>query len=170
LQSSLIVHEKKFHKHDSEEQALKVTHEERSGGRGRGQGSFRGRSRGRGCQFFDKSVVECYKCHKLGHFQYECPSWDKEANCAELDEKVEMLVMSVVEENEVGREDVWFLDSGYSNHMCGDKTLFSNLSESFRQMLKLENNMKMSVMGKGNVKLQVSEFVHVIIEVFYVPD
>jgi hypothetical protein len=40
LQSSLIVHEQKFHKHDREEQALKVTHEERSGGRGRGQGSF----------------------------------------------------------------------------------------------------------------------------------
>jgi hypothetical protein len=32
LQSSLIVHEQKFHKHDREEQALKVTHEERSGG------------------------------------------------------------------------------------------------------------------------------------------
>jgi len=168
LQSSLIVHEQKFHKYDREEQALKVTHEERSGGRGRGQGSFRGRGRGR--PFFDKSVVECYKCHKLGHFQYECPSWDKEANYAELDEKVEMLLMSVVEENEVGREDVWFMDSRCSNHMCGDKTLFSNLNESFRQMVKLGNNMKMSVVGKGNVRLQVSEFVHVITEVFYVPE
>jgi hypothetical protein len=78
--------------------------------------------------------------------------------------------MSVVEENEVGREDVWFLDSRCSNHMCGDKTLFSNLNESFRQMVKLGNNMKMSVMGKGNVRLQVSEFVHVITEVFFVPE
>ena len=81
-----------------------------------------------------------------------------------------MLLMSVVEENEVGREDVWFLDSGSSNHMCRDKTLFSNLNESFRQIVKLGNNMKMSVMGKRNVKLQVSEFVHVITEVFYVPE
>jgi hypothetical protein len=78
--------------------------------------------------------------------------------------------MSVVEENEVGREDVWFLDSGCSNHMCRDKTLFSNLNESFRQIVKLGNNMKMSVMGKRNVRLQVSEFVHVITEVFYVPE
>ena len=51
--------------------------------------------------------------------------------------------------------------------MCGDKTLFSNLNESFRQMVKLGNNMKMSVMGKGNVRLQVSESIHVITEVFY---
>jgi len=93
-------------------------------------------------------------------FKYKCPSWDKEANYVELDEKVEMLLMSVVEENEVGREDV----------CCGDKTLFSNLNESFRQMVKLGNNMKMSVMGKGNVRLQVSEFVHVITEVFFVPE
>ncbi|XP_061996032.1 uncharacterized protein LOC133714032 [Rosa rugosa] len=85
LQSSLIVHEQKFHKRDEEEQALKVTHEDRSGWRGRGRGSFRGRGRGRGCQIFDKSTIECYKCHKLGHLQYECPSW--EANYAELDEK-----------------------------------------------------------------------------------
>jgi len=64
LQSSLIVHEQKFHKHDTEEQALKITHENRSGGggRGRGRGSFRGRGRGR--QAFDRSIVECYKCHK----------------------------------------------------------------------------------------------------------
>ncbi|XP_028067420.1 uncharacterized protein LOC114270171 [Camellia sinensis] len=48
LQSSLIVHEQKFHKHDGEEQALKITHEDRSGGRGRGRGSYKGRGRGRG--------------------------------------------------------------------------------------------------------------------------
>lgn len=30
--------------------------------------------------------VECFKCHKLGHFQYECPSWEKSANYAEIDE------------------------------------------------------------------------------------
>jgi hypothetical protein len=31
--------------------------------------------------------MECFKCHKLGHFQYECLSWDKEANYAELGEE-----------------------------------------------------------------------------------
>lgn len=171
LQSSLIVHEQKFHKHDAEEQALKVTHENRSGGgRGRGQGSFRGRGRGRGRHTFDKSTIECYRCHKLGHFQYECPSFDKEANYAELDENEEMLLMSYVEQNEASREDVWFLDSGCSNHMCGDKALFSDLNESFRQIVKLGNNSKMSVNGKGNVRLQLSGVVHVVTEVFYVPE
>lgn len=79
LQSSLIVHEQKFHKLKGEEQALKVTNEDRFGGRARGRATFQGRGRGRGRQPFNKALVECYKCHKLGHFQYECPSWDKEA-------------------------------------------------------------------------------------------
>lgn len=44
LQSSLIEHEQKFHRSNGEEQASKVTMDERNGGRGR----VRGRGRGRG--------------------------------------------------------------------------------------------------------------------------
>ena len=66
LQSSLIVHEQKFHKQSGEEQALKVSYEEKAGGRGRGRTAPRGRGRGR--QQFNKAIVECYRCHKLGHF------------------------------------------------------------------------------------------------------
>ena len=47
MQSSLIVHEQKFHRHKGEEQALKVIHEENVEGRGYGRGSSRGRGRGR---------------------------------------------------------------------------------------------------------------------------
>ncbi|XP_076935222.1 uncharacterized protein LOC143601799 [Bidens hawaiensis] len=76
LQSSLLVHEQKLMKKSPEDQALRAE-QEASGGRGRGRGrsSFgRGRGRGRGRGSFDKSGVECYKCHNLGYFQYECPS------------------------------------------------------------------------------------------------
>ncbi|CAL2236259.1 unnamed protein product [Prunus armeniaca] len=64
--------------------ALKVTSE---GGRSRGRGTYRGRGRGRGRADFNKATVECYRCHQLGHFQYECPSGNKEANYAKLDEE-----------------------------------------------------------------------------------
>jgi len=78
--------------------------------------------------------------------------------------------MSYVDHNEAKREDVWFLDSGCSNHMCGDKTLFSDLNKSFTQMVKLRNNSRMSVRGKGNVRLLVSGAVHVVTKVFYVSE
>ena len=47
LQSSLLVHEQRMQTPSIEEQALKVTHEDISGARGRGRGGFRGRGRGR---------------------------------------------------------------------------------------------------------------------------
>lgn len=55
-------------------------------------------------------MVECYKCHQLGHFKNECPTWDKGANFAELEEDV--LLMALVELEEKPTQHIWFLDSG----------------------------------------------------------
>lgn len=56
-------------------------------GRG-GRGLFRGGcGRGRGRQYLNKAVIECFRCHKLGHFQYKCPDWEKRANYTELEEE-----------------------------------------------------------------------------------
>uniref|UniRef100_A0A2N9FP23 Integrase catalytic domain-containing protein n=1 Tax=Fagus sylvatica TaxID=28930 RepID=A0A2N9FP23_FAGSY len=135
LQSSLLVHEQRMNGHGGDEQALKVTYNDR-----------------------------------IGHFQYECPKWEKEANYAELEEKEEMLLMSYVELNQSRREDVWFLDSGCSIHMCANKEWFSDLDEEFWQSVKLGNNSKMAVLGKGNIRLQIAGVTQVITDVFYIPE
>ncbi|XP_019430017.1 PREDICTED: uncharacterized protein LOC109337494, partial [Lupinus angustifolius] len=38
---------------------------------------------------------------------------------------------TMVEMNSGQREDIWYLDSGCINHMCGDKSLFVDLDENF---------------------------------------
>ncbi|RVW66685.1 Retrovirus-related Pol polyprotein from transposon TNT 1-94 [Vitis vinifera] len=81
-----------------------------------------------------------------------------------------MLLMSYVELNQSRKEDVWFLDSGCSNHMCGNKLWFSDLDEEFRQSVKLGNNSKMTVLGKGNIRMQVAGVTQVITDVFYIPE
>jgi len=77
LHGSLLVHEQRMDSFQPEEQVLKGTYDDRSGAsRGRNRGN-RGRGRGRARQSFNKALVECFKCHKLGHFQYECPAVEK---------------------------------------------------------------------------------------------
>ena len=69
LQSSLIVHEQKFWKNSGEEQVLKIAFEEgKDRGRGRVAYSSRGRGRGNNNTNFNKATIECYRCHRLGHF------------------------------------------------------------------------------------------------------
>ncbi|CAA7015782.1 unnamed protein product [Microthlaspi erraticum] len=101
LQSSLLLHEQKIQRHAKgarhDEQVLQVTYgvSQLNATRGRGRGgSVRGRG-GRGT--VNKELVECYKCHKFGHFQYECPDWEKQANYVEFDEEEVLVLMAHVE-------------------------------------------------------------------------
>ncbi|KAK4440576.1 hypothetical protein Salat_0392500 [Sesamum alatum] len=150
---------------EEEVHALKISSGDQFGGRDRGRGGYRGRGRGRGRQNFDKSTVECFNCHKLGHFQWECPT--KEVNYTEVQE--EMLLMAFVDVDVPIKMDTWFLDSGCSNHMCGKKDYFSEIDEHFSDTVKLGDNRSVVVAGKGNVRLKVNDVVQIITGVFYVP-
>lgn len=71
LQSSLLIHEQKIRRKVNDEHVMKVEHDHESEqGRGRGKGNNvigRGRGRGRSQSEnkvqFDKSQIECYRCH-----------------------------------------------------------------------------------------------------------
>jgi len=52
-----------------------------------GRGIEREHGSGRGRQGFNRATIKCFKCHKLGHYQYEYPSLDKDINYAGFDEE-----------------------------------------------------------------------------------
>lgn len=78
-----------------------------------------------------------------------------------------MLLMAHDEEKGASKDRVWFLDCGCSNHMCGNKDWFFILDKSFRESVKLGNNSKMIVMGKGNIRMQINGLIQTITEVFF---
>ncbi|MDF3681096.1 hypothetical protein P3S38_29410 [Enterobacter hormaechei] len=52
---------------------------------------------------------------------------------------------------EEGSPEVWYLDSGCSNHMSGNETLFSFIDKSFKSEIKMGNNGTLPVVGKGSI-------------------
>ncbi|XP_076940341.1 uncharacterized protein LOC143609477 [Bidens hawaiensis] len=137
IQSSLLVHEQKFSRKTNDEQALKAETEANGRGRGRGRGFLtrgHGRGRGRSRPDFDKSAIECFRCHQFGHFSYKCGREERPVNFAEFDEGEDLLLMTHSIIKEPSRKGIWFLDSACSNHMSGAKEWFTNMDESFSHM------------------------------------
>ena len=106
-------------------------------------------SRGNGSSQ-NKSNTQCHKCQKYGHFQSECKSHiqcynckkygyygrecrakslnirDSHAQVAETEDDMKMVLTTchVVADK---HDDQWLLDTGYSNHLSGNRKLFSDL-------------------------------------------
>ncbi|GAA0175179.1 hypothetical protein LIER_28409 [Lithospermum erythrorhizon] len=148
LQGSLVMHENKFNRGSREENDQVLQVEDRFNViTSRGRGNYRGRGRGRGRQTpFDKASIECYKCHKLGHFQNECPRWEREAHYASVDEEDDLLLMVEVGDN-ASRQNVWYIGS-----------------------VKLGNNDKLEITGKGNMRIKIGNANDTISDVYCVPE
>lgn len=82
----------------------------------------------------------------------------------------DLMLMTQSEAQETARKTSWFLDSGCSNHMSGNCDLFSTMDEKFRHSVKLGNNKKMEVVGKGNVKIVLRNTAYTICDVFHIPE
>lgn len=66
--------------------------------------------------------------------------------------------------------NVWFLDSGCSNHMAGTKSLFKKLDESQKLDVTLGDNKHIQVKGKGTVSIKTSQGIAKIVhDVMHVP-
>ena len=58
---------------------------------------------------------------------------------------------------EEGSLEVWYLDSGCSNHMSGNETLFSFIDNSFKSEIKMGNNGTLPVVGKGSIMVRTKK-------------
>ena len=117
----------------------------------------------------NKSGIQCYHCKKFGHVKADYWYEEKQVNFAEKNDEENKLFMNHYDTNEVA-SNVWFLDNGYSNHMSGMKTIFKELDETQKNLVKLGDNKDIQVEGKGTVAIKTSNGkVKLIHDVQYVP-
>ncbi|KAK2999605.1 hypothetical protein RJ639_023298 [Escallonia herrerae] len=55
------------------------------------------------------------------------------------------------------KNDVWFLDSGCSNHMAANKNVFLDMDSTFKSHVKLGNGALVEAKGKGTIGVQTND-------------
>ncbi|XP_021989247.1 uncharacterized protein LOC110885829 [Helianthus annuus] len=130
-------------------QGLERSRSLRSENTGRGRGRGRGRYNGQ---------IRCFNCQRLGHIAKFCQRRDdteKISNALmhekEEDEETMFMIFNI---EETTKDGCWYLDSGCSNHMTGDKSLFVTLDESERREVRTGDNKKLEVLGCGDVLIR----------------
>ena len=104
------------------------------------------------------SKVKCFHCHEHGHLTTNCPQKKKNKKHARAatDEalasqfELDFSLITCLVSNAMG--SMWYLDSGASFHMTGDKELFSDLEEKDLQMhIEMGDDGRYSVTAFGTI-------------------
>ncbi|XP_019439021.1 PREDICTED: uncharacterized protein LOC109344724 [Lupinus angustifolius] len=126
---------------------------------------------------FDKSKVECFNCHKLGHYSYECGN-DKskqsrhkeEALTTHEDSDSEPLNLMVTDAATKSHSEFWYLDSRCSNHMTNHKEWLKDFDSTKRSRVKFADDSSLSAEGAGSVVIMRENGSKAIVSnVLYVP-
>ncbi|XP_019229463.1 PREDICTED: uncharacterized protein LOC109210495 [Nicotiana attenuata] len=119
-----------------------------------------------------KPDMRCRKCNKLGHAEIICKSKDNqqetEAQVANQQEEEQLFVATCFMGS--SSSDSWLIDSGCTNHMTNDETLFRELDRSATSKVKIGNGDYIAVKGKGTVAFETYSGTKTISDVLYVPE
>ncbi|GKA62900.1 retrovirus-related pol polyprotein from transposon TNT 1-94 [Tanacetum coccineum] len=119
----------------------------------------RGRRRGRGGQGY-RPNLDCYNCGKHGHYAKDgrSPKRTKEKTHLVTEPQVEESgILLMAHEEQISEVDtMWYLDSGASNHMSGQKDLFIEMIEVNRKESTIEDvyyvpAMKSNILSLGQL-------------------
>ena len=107
---------------------------------------------------------ECYICHNFGHKVVNChlryykpePRMSRSTKDLKVWKKKEDLKCGIVLSAQK-RNDPWYIDSGCSKHMTGDKNKFLSLKESKSGNVTFGNDAPGKIRGKGMVSMSNSQ-------------
>ncbi|XP_019465092.1 PREDICTED: uncharacterized protein LOC109363293 [Lupinus angustifolius] len=139
----------------------------------------------------DKSKIQCFNCRNWGHYASECKekrviqNKEEEVRLAKDDESEEevLLMARSIDPSQDANESKnallmvtnqssgsWYLDSGCSNHMTGNKDWFVTLDKSVETRIKFADDSIIKAEGIGKVMIKKKDgSTSYISSVLYVP-
>jgi hypothetical protein len=125
-----------------------VAEVEEKGGRVRGRRSISGRG-----------IFHYSYCNKYGHLESYCFKKKRDTSQANFSkEEGEISQTLFLTSNFLEDKDdfTWYLDSGCSNHMTGNKIQFVKLDEIVKGKVNFGNDKEVDIMGKGTLAIKVN--------------
>ena len=114
-----------------------------------------------------------------GHYERECRNKKVDQNSGranvskEEEDSSEVMFLSLQSTKKHRSWDLWLLDSGCSNHMTGNKSLFSSLDSFVVTNIKLGDDFLVLAKGKGTIpvftKKNENKFIHEVLYDIWIP-
>ncbi|XP_028193239.1 uncharacterized protein LOC114378836 [Glycine soja] len=124
-----------------------------------------------------RSVEQAMQAQTTKGNNYECRSKSvpRNANEAQLaqdeDSDSDKVLLMTTTNSEEDNVNLWYLDTGCSNHMTGHREWFVNIDDKVKSKIKFADNNSVTAEGIGKVMIQRKDGQHSFInDVLYVPN
>ncbi|XP_062103261.1 uncharacterized protein LOC133814295 [Humulus lupulus] len=122
-----------------------------NGERSRNPQATKGRRRGNSSSRNDKFHIKCYNCNKFGASKCRSRKVEEKVNFVEDKGLEEGTLLLACKDKDEGQENRWYLDTGASNHMCGQRRMFVELNKAVKGNVSFGDESKILVDGQGKI-------------------
>ncbi|XP_071913903.1 uncharacterized protein [Coffea arabica] len=117
-----------------------------------------------------KDKPKCYYCKRFGHIEKDCRfKTNHQAQFSEDKQGEGNLFYACHITTEV-KNNMWYIDSGCSNHMTRDRSIFIDLDKSIKTEVKMGNGVIVQAQGLGTIGVQIRQGMKFIHDVLFVLD
>ncbi|KAM2054278.1 hypothetical protein ACFX1T_003825 [Malus domestica] len=116
-----------------------------------------------------KKKPKCHKCNKFCHVMKDCRANNtQQVNCAnQVKEETHMFCAYNTKVEK--KNEVWYIDSGCSNHMIAHKSLLMDIDTTFTGKMEMGNGSLVKVTRRGTLVIEARRGKRYIMEVMLVP-